>query len=94
MNTLVTARIDTLSSLLESYHQLRRLQDQLRTLRLRLDDARRYLNTAGSNEHLGQAQLDRVRARYSATLAGLRLARREAHRRLGLTAPADHQHVA
>jgi hypothetical protein len=94
MNASSTSRIDNLSDLIDSYHELRRLEDQLRNLRTRLDVARRYVDTAGSNRHLGQAQLERTRARCSATLAGLRIARREAHRRLGLTAPADQQHVA
>ncbi len=94
MNTLTVPGNNMLTALLESYNELRRLQDQLRTLHLRLEDARRYVAMPGSNPHLGQAQVERMRARYSATLTGLRLARREAHRRLGLPAPTDHQHVA
>jgi hypothetical protein len=83
-----------MTGLLESYDKLRRLEDQLRTLRVRLEATRRYLGTAGSNISLGEARLERLRGRYSATLAAMRLARREAHRRLGLSAPADHQNVA
>ena len=94
METLSTPRTEALTGLLESYNELRRLEDQLRTLRSRLDVARRYLGTAAGNQHLRQAQLERIRTRYSATLTGLRAARREAHRRLGLTAPTDQHNVA
>lgn len=94
MDSRATPRLDNLTGLLESYHQLRGLQRRLHILRHRLDEARCYLATPGGNRHLGQVQLERVRARYSATLAGLRAARHEAHHRLGLTGPTDRQGLA
>lgn len=94
MDSLATPRIAILTGLLESYDELARWQQQLRTLRHRLGEARCYLAAPGSNPHLGRAQLERVRARYAATLAGLRAARREAHRRLGLAAPTGRQGMA
>jgi hypothetical protein len=94
MDTLATPRIDALAGLLESYEELKRLQGRLRSLRCRLEQVRCYLATPGANRPLGRAQLERVRARYAATHAGLREARREAHRRLSLAGPADRHRIA
>lgn len=86
MSLFATPRSETLTGLLESYDELRQWQERLTALRHQAEQVRGYLAMPGSNRALGQARLDRLREQYSAALAGLRFTRREAHRRLGLTA--------
>jgi hypothetical protein len=94
MTTPTTPRIDCLAALLESHDELDRLQGRLRTLGQRFQQARAYLAAPDANRHLALARIEQIRAQHSATLAALRGARREAHRRLGLAPAADRHHAA
>ena len=60
-----------------------RLMDELATSRLRVSDARAYLDAPGCNARFGEAHLDRCRVRHSGILAQLRANRIEALRLLG-----------
>jgi hypothetical protein len=60
-----------------------RLMDELATSRLRVSDARAYLDVPGCNLRFGEAHLDRCRTRHSGILSQLRANRIEALRLLG-----------
>jgi hypothetical protein len=64
-----------------------RLSGELDASRLRLADARAYLDTPGCNARFGEAHLGRCRARHSAALARLRANRIEALQALGEGGP-------
>jgi hypothetical protein len=72
--------LERLSQLMNSNE---RLMDDLATSRLRISDARAYLDVPGCNVRFGEAHLERCRTRHSGILAQLRANRIEALQLLG-----------
>ena len=72
--------LERLSQLMNSNEKL---MAELATSRLRISDARAYLDAPGCNVRFGEAHLERCRARHSGILAQLRANRIEALQLLG-----------
>ena len=78
--TIAANPLERLAQLMNSNE---RLMDELAASRLRISDARAYLDVPGCNVRFGEAHLERCRTRHSGILAQLRANRIEALQLLG-----------
>lgn len=67
----------SVAEMLEAYKRIVDLQNRLRSLRRRIEQAEAYLRKPGGNLELGRSQLERLLARRDETLAALEEAGRE-----------------
>lgn len=76
--------LDDITGMLEAYKRLTGLQERLDSLSGRLERTHEYLQRAGGDLTLAKAHRDRLISQCRTTLAGLREARMESRRLLGL----------
>jgi hypothetical protein len=88
MDAFATPRVDDLGRLIKAHGRMTELQDQIRALDDRLEAALAYSGAAGANLALARGLHDRLMARRRDAATRLRDARRRAHERLRLVAPA------
>lgn len=72
----------SVAEMLEAYKRIVELQDRLRSLRRRLEQAEGYLRRPGSNRELGLSEYVRLARRWDETTAALRQVDRESQRLL------------